>query len=871
MYFQANPESVPFFLVSILMAGLAIYGWQNRRISGGISFATMTGGAALWAWAAGMELVMVDIQWKWGFLSLAVFGGALTANWTFAFVQEYQAHNYRINRILFYLFLLEPIIILMVTATNPIHNRYWALVEITNSGRFLVSNSIHGPFFYLHLIYCLLLIGLSLGILLKMGLGAMRFYRFQIGLLALSILGPIFLVMLQVSGINLTPAHIDFPVLGFGFSALCLGIALKRYRLLNITPSARESVFKAQKDSIVVFDNSFQIIDANPPANEFFGVNLVGMTMSKAFKEWPELREKVKNHHEGEWELKHPGESKSHFRFDIRIWPIEEAGTKVGTILTLRDVSSRWYLQQALQQAKEQAEASNRAKSSFLANMSHEIRTPLGAISGYSDILIGLEDPGSEKWSLLRQLNRNCSHLMQIIDDILDLSKIEAGKMDLDLTPYSPWQVLLEAHSSLAMKALEKNLHLELKCAGLLPEIGLLDPTRIRQILFNLLSNAIKFTERGQKITVEMGASKVLHCPGLFHLAMKVSDQGIGMNQEQVQQLFQPFQQADTSTSRRFGGTGLGLSIIQKLVKIMGGTIHVESSPGKGSTFEIRVPFRLPSETVTWVNPLVQPVLSGRKSEEFKETNQPLRGRLLLAEDNPDNQKILLYHLKNSGMTIELAQNGLEAIEKVQNQAFDIVLMDMQMPECDGYSATGQLRKAGYTLPIIALTANAMKQDRQICLDAGCTDYIAKPVTADVLLKTISLHLKRSPAMDLEIDPFQSDKPASGTGNADLDSDGEYQDLVFRFASKLGQGAEVLLDALKKGDIKKMKTISHQMKGAGTMYGFPEISHAASNLEEAIFQGESIQGIRTNLKKLTDLMISLSKDANFGAMNHAKN
>jgi|GEM_PF-2086042 len=861
---QSNPEAIPYFFAGGLMGLLALYGLRNRRSACGLSFGLMTAGSALWAIATGMELLSAAAAAKSAFLCLAVFGGAVGASWTFAFVREFEGVKGPLTPGRIALFFVEPVIVLAITAANPLHHLFWTEIDTVFSGNYLVAILSYGPLVLAHATYCLGLLIWSILILIRMGFKADPIYRTQIYLLGLAIVIPTALVFIQVVVSLPHVIHFRVRLLGLITSATLLGIALRKYRLLNITPAAREAGFRSQKDAVIIFDTKGRVLDANPAAIQAFGMKILGQEMAQAFASWPELCAKITAHEDGEWEIQRKVDEDDTSHFDIRLWPIEESGIQVGSILTIRDVTHRWILQEELLQAKEEAEASNRAKSAFLANMSHEIRTPLGAISGYGDILIGMEEPGSEKWSLLRQLKRNSSHLMHVIDDILDLSKIEAGKMDLDIIAYSPWQVLVETHASLAMKAVEKNLRLDLKCLGPLPKVAMIDPTRLRQILFNLLSNAIKFTESDRCISMEIGAQSTPDAKDPLVLTLKVTDEGIGMSQNQIGQLFQPFHQADGSTSRRFGGTGLGLSIVQKLVKMMGGEIEVDSTPGKGSFFLVRIPCRLPSPDVEWVDPLVPSFQGTNPPEEKPAQKEPMQGRLLLAEDNPDNQKILLYQLKSCGMEISLAQNGLEAVDQALRRPFDVILMDMQMPECDGYSATKQLRHAGYLGPIIALTANALKHDREICLSAGCSDYLAKPVTPDLLLKTIRCHLQ-TPATTAAISLNPSaQSPGSWTPVAPTvpespyANDPEFLELVREFAGNLSARSMEILSALDQRDLPALRALSQQLKGAGRMYGFPEISQAARQLENAIINGGKPADLEPQAKKMAELMQAIS-------------
>jgi len=400
-----------------------------------------------------------------------------------------------------------------------------------------------------------------------------------------------------------------------------------------------------------------------------------------------------------------------------------------------------------LERARAQAEAASLTKSEFLANMSHEIRTPMTAILGYADLLSDpLIAPG-EHLNHIDTIRRNGEHLMSIINDILDLSKIEAGKMTIEQVDCSPHKVLAEVEGLMRVRANDKGLQFGTECLGPVPRTILSDPVRVRQILINLIGNAIKFTDTGGvRVTIKMGSDQSASDP---HLRFEVIDTGIGLSTKQITNLFKPFTQADTSTTRKFGGTGLGLTITKRFAQLLGGDIIVKSTPGQGSSFVVTVPTGLLDKIEMIeqsINALVFKSEPGTNPAD-QTPDQPLDGlRVLLAEDGPDNQRLIAFHLKKWGALVTVVENGELAMDQAliaqdNNQPFGVILMDMQMPVIDGYTATTTLREKGYTGTIIALTAHAMADDRQKCLDAGCDDFATKPINKSKLLSTIQSHL----------------------------------------------------------------------------------------------------------------------------------
>ena len=394
-----------------------------------------------------------------------------------------------------------------------------------------------------------------------------------------------------------------------------------------------------------------------------------------------------------------------------------------------------------LQAALLTTEAADRAKSEFLANMSHELRTPMTAIMGFADIL--LERPTEiDAIESAQIIKRNGGHLLNLINDILDLSKIEAGGHSMELSVCRPRRIVADVLATMKVRADAKGLPLTVEYAGAIPESIKTDPVRLRQILVNIIGNAIKFTEvGGVRVVVQSDA----RADGEAALRFDVIDTGIGMSEHELVRLFQPFSQVDSSVHRRFGGTGLGLAISKRLAGMLGGDITVASVFGQGSTFSVTIAAKPPDG----------PQLEGRPANA---TEQPLPTgihprrldcRILLAEDGPDNQRLIAFVLRKAGADVVVVENGALAVDLAleanqKNGPFDVVLMDMQMPVMDGYEATHRLRGAGYRKPIIALTAHAMTEDRQKCLDAGCDDYLTKPIVRETVIAVVETYLAES-------------------------------------------------------------------------------------------------------------------------------
>ena len=407
--------------------------------------------------------------------------------------------------------------------------------------------------------------------------------------------------------------------------------------------------------------------------------------------------------------------------------------------------------------ARERAEAANQAKSEFLANMSHEIRTPMTAILGFTDLLM---DPAYREsgWDdAVLTIQRNGQHLLTVINDILDFSKIESGKFTIEHIETSVIDIVEQVLSLMRVRAENKNLSLTAIYKTTVPESISSDPTRIRQILMNLVGNAIKFTEEGE-VRIEVSVDQSGDSPVL---RFDIIDTGIGMTAQQLSKLFQPFTQADSSTTRQFGGTGLGLTISRRLAKLLNGYIDVSSKPGEGSIFTLCIHY-ITDGRISMIDPVnmdqitdscENPSRSTKKKQNTSTAKRFHGERILLAEDGPDNQRLISFILNKAGLQVEVAENGRIAFEKAIS-AFDtgnpyrVILMDVQMPEMDGYTATRKLRSEGYEYPIIALTAHAMESERVKCLEAGCDGFDSKPIKKEHLLDLISKFLEKQGERD---------------------------------------------------------------------------------------------------------------------------
>ncbi len=721
---------VMILFMTCLIAGVVCYlAWRRRSTLGAVPLTLLMAGISAWALFQALVFLETGYTVKLVLANLRYLGIESAPLAFYVLAWEYRDRNQSFGRKRLFRIILFPLVCLAALWTNELHHFFY-LRTVLENGILILEN---GPLFWANMAYLYAFIFVGVYLFVRAFISAAAIYRRQAVIIATAAFIPI-LANLAFNFALLPFKDIDITPVALLLTGSLFCYALFYYKLLDVVPIARDLLVEEMEDVVIVLDNQTRILDMNRKARDLIlnGADAVadyaGKSILLHLEGWLDLARCISNADVTRKRIMHDLSHGTVYYDMNKSLIIDRKGNKLGVLIVLRNVTELEEALQETQRAKVAAEQANEAKGYFLANMSHEIRTPMNAVIGIADILNSTDLPQGKQKHYVRLMLDSAESLLTILNDILDFSKIEAGRTELEKRPFNLKEVvenIVEVYSASNInKAVEIKSHIDPAISGCL--LG--DAVRIKQIVTNLIANAVKFTKEGSiDITVEQ-----LQTSGKSILAgITVADTGIGIAEGKLDSIFESFKQADSSITREYGGTGLGLSIVKSLLELMGGSITVESTAGKGSRFSMQIPFELADISAEETRQPAGTPAQARKPKDLSGM------RILVADDNKTNREVISLYLKNLNCDFDLAENGLMVLEMLVQKSYDAVLMDVQMPDMDGLEAARQIRarerRTGGHMPIIALTAGAMQEDVEECLQAGMNAHVSKPVRAQKL------------------------------------------------------------------------------------------------------------------------------------------
>ena len=745
MRWQFSLYLIPYIISVAVSVWLVIVAQRHQPVPGVKAFILLIIMVAEWSLGNVLKLESDSLSSVVFWNNVTWIGTVIMPTAWLSFVLQYTGRTRLLKRNILILLCIEPLVTLLLFWTNPAHGIITSNIVLNGSASLSSQIVTYGFWLWVNIVYSYLIVLLGVFLLSRFILKRIRsasLERGQVIALLIAIVATLIASAVMIPGLNPLPS-VSLTPLAFTITGLALAWSLFRYQLVDLTPLARNVVIESMSDAVIVMDLHHHITDLNPAAERLIGRTLAevtGQSSIKAASAWAEQIQRFYNVTEAHEELMLMIDGTEHY-LDLRLSLLtDKSGSPSGRLVVLRDVTERKEAMQALEQARAEAEAANEAKSAFLATMSHEIRTPMNAIIGMTGLLLDTSLT-SEQREYAETVRASSDSLLTIINDILDFSKIEAGKLELERQPFDLRECIESSLDLVAARATEKGIDLAYLLDEQTPPSIYGDVTRLRQILVNLLSNAVKFTEKGEvvlSVTVKRNEEReekeekeiAVHVVNtrskqpVTEIAFAVRDTGIGISEEGKARLFRSFSQVDASTTRRYGGTGLGLTISKRLAELMGGTMWVESEPGVGSTFHFTILVQeAPASSRPYLDP-TQPYLVGK--------------RILIVDDNATNRSILTLQTQSWGMLPYAYASGQEVLAQIQSGiAFDVAILDMQMPDMDGLMLAEQMRGFQNTreLPLIMLTSLGRH-------DIGASDalfaaFLHKPIKPSQLYNTL--------------------------------------------------------------------------------------------------------------------------------------
>ncbi len=845
----------PFALLPLLAGGISLvvclYAWERRAMTAASGLAALMVATGTWSLADALTRSAANLHTALLTSRVEYVGIVLTPFALLVLGLQLSGRGHWIRPRTLLVLLLEPAITLGLVWTNDAHQLVWASVDVSPPGEAFLLHFHYGAWFWVHAAYSYTVLAFGTLLTLRSLLRSNTLYRQQAVALLVSVMAPWVLNAAYVLRLSVF-GQVDLTPVGFSVSGVVFAWSVFHLRFLSVLPVAREAVFDGLSEGVLVLSGTNHIVDLNHAAEELIGFpasQVVGRHGPEVFAEWSDLVAAYRDALDARAELVVPRDPTPRY-IELTISPLRDGrGNVAGRLLVLRDVTERKQMEQALAVARDQALEASRLKSEFLATMSHEIRTPMVGVIGMAELL-GETRLTTRQRTYVEGLQRSGEAMMSIIDDILDFSKIEAGRLDLEKTDLDVRSVVHDAVGVIGEQAYGRGLKVEAAIDEAVPELLIGDPVRLRQVLLNLLGNAVKFTHEG---TITVQAQPVERKKRRATLRFSVKDTGIGIDDEARARLFEPFTQADGTTTRRYGGTGLGLAICRRLVELMGGKIGVESAPGTGSEFWFEVPLDVAKGDTT------------RKPSNGQEGRGPLPlaapglAPILVVEDAAVNQQVARGMLQRLGYQVVTASDGREAIEAFERERFAAILMDCQMPEIDGFTASVEIRRREAErkqprTPIIAMTAGVMQGDRERCLAAGMDDYLPKPVRVRVVALKLQQWVSGGPVsrVPTETTPHMSEPDQSTPVDPqpidihaienlrEMQVPGE-PDVVLEIVETFMQGvpghAEKLRGSLAGGDFEELGRSAHSLKGSAGFLGMREVGVICERLEAAARDG----------------------------------
>ncbi len=796
-HLQYTPYTIPLMLTALVSVSLALWGVRRHTVSGAAPFTLLMLAVAEWSLGYVFELSNVTLAGKLFWTNFNFVGIVVVPVAWLAFALQYTGREQWLTRRNLVLLAIGPVATLLLAWTNEFHGLFRSASRLVPIGSFSALDITYGPGFWVFATYSYLLNLIGTFMIFRVLLRSTSVYRSQTAILLFGAIAPWLANIIHLFGSSPFP-HLDLTPFAFTLTGLAIAWGLFRFGLLDIVPIARDTVIESISDGMLVLDEQGRIVDLNPAAAKIVRAprDVIGRPAEQVLNAWPGLVERYRDVTEAQAEILLSSD-RGDWWYDLRISLLtNRSGQLSGRLVILRDITERKQAEQALREAKDEAEAANQAKSAFLATMSHEIRTPMNAVIGMTSLLLDT-DLSSEQHEFVETIRTSGDALLTIINDILDFSKIEAGKMELEHQPFDVRECVEEALDLIASWASEKGLEIGYLVGGDVPTTVYGDATRLRQVLVNLLSNGVKFTDAGE-VTVQIEGERGEGDEYVLHF--EVRDTGIGIPPERVDRLFRSFSQVDTSTTRRYGGTGLGLAISKRLCELMGGQMWVESEVGRGSTFH----FTMRAEAASVPSPAylqdLQVDLSGKQ--------------VLIVDDNETNRRILTLQTRAWGMLARDTARSTEALNWIQRgDDFDVALLDVQMPEMDGLTLAGRIRQVrdARALPLVLLSSVGKQE-------AGVTEdqffpYLTKPIKAsqlyDVLVGILALEESADesarPRWEGDRSPFDPEMGQRHPLHILLAEDNAVnQKLALRLLERLGYRADVagngleVLEALRR-------------------------------------------------------------------------